>query len=108
MALGYLFILFIVLIVLEIIGLTGLFLIKNPKVNTIVFTFLALLTLLISYMGATALPSNYIFQQIVAWSWGVLAILALGMKFFSTKYTKHAKYLLAFCSAAALLDLLIM
>lgn len=114
MALGILFIVFIVLIVLEIIGLLTLLITKKSIINKVAFVFLFILTLLVSFLVATSGPSNYIFEQIVGWSWGAIAIIAFVFEFVLPKYTtnfkyqKYAKYILALSSLAAMIDLIVL
>lgn len=73
MALGTLGIIFVVLIVLAI--LLQVLLYKSS--SKIVFLLNVLLSLLLSALAFTALPSNYTGERVVAIFWAVLAIIAL-------------------------------
>lgn len=86
--------------------------IKKPILYKRAFIFVSILTLVFSFIGATSMPSNYIFEQIVGWSWGSFAILAFVFKFIlpkrvsEFKYQKYAKYILAIASLVAIIDLI--
>lgn len=80
MALGYLLILFIVLAVVSGLGISLLYLVKNQKAKTIIFYSLSVLSMGIAFINATGLPSNYLFEQLIAWSFGLLAVVAILIK----------------------------
>lgn len=75
-----LLIIFIVLAVVSGLGIAFLYLSKNTKVKTGIFYFLCVWSMIISYINATGLPSNYVVQQLIAWSFGFLAVLAIIVK----------------------------
>lgn len=77
MALSYLLILFIVIGLLSGVGIVSLFAIKNNQFKNIIFYLLAILSIFITYINVTALPSNYLFQRVLACSFGLLAILSV-------------------------------
>lgn len=80
MALGYLLILFIVLAVVSGLGVSLLYLIKNQKAKNIIFYFLGAWSMLIAFLNATGQPSNFLLEQIIAWAFGFLAIIAIIIK----------------------------
>ena len=87
MALGYLLILFIFILVVSILGISLLFLLKNQKIKDVLFYFLAIWSMLIAYLNATSLPTNYIGQQIIAWLFGSISIIAIIIKVKKTRET---------------------
>ena len=80
MALGYLSVLYLVILVLSILGISLLFFLKNSKLKNVVFYFLVIWSMLIAYLNATSLPTNYIVQQIIAWLFGYISIIAIIIK----------------------------
>lgn len=77
MALLLLLIIFIVMAVVSGLGIALLYLVKNNKIKNGLFYFLAIWAMLIAFINATSLPSNYLIQQIIAWSFGFLAIIGI-------------------------------
>lgn len=77
MALTLLLIMFIVMAVISGLGIALLYLVKNNKAKNIIFYFLAIWAMLIAFINATSLPSNYLLQQIIAWSFGFLSIIGI-------------------------------
>ena len=80
MALGYLLIFFIVMAVVSGLGLAFLYLLKNEKIKNGLFYFLAIWAMGIAYINATSLPSNYLGEQLIAWAFGFLSVLAIIIK----------------------------
>ncbi|MEG2038147.1 MAG: hypothetical protein RRZ73_00320 [Oscillospiraceae bacterium] len=105
-ALGALLVVYLVLAVLVLAGVITLFIVKKEKTNNVILVLLALLTILLSYLGATSMPTNYIFEQVIAWTWGVLAIVGVALNFFTPKFAKYTKYLVMFAAAASLIDII--
>ena len=77
----FLVILFIICIVVSIIGVFLLFFIQTRKIQNVVFFILACWALYMSYKNASAIPMNYIGEQMIAWSFGFLAAIALLMRY---------------------------
>ncbi len=80
MALGYLLILSVFILVLSILGISLLFFLKNSKLKNVVFYFLVIWSILIAYLNATSLPTNYVVKQIIAWLFGSISIISIIIK----------------------------
>ena len=80
MALGYLSVLYLFILVLSILGISLLFFLKNSKLKNVVFYFLVIWSIFITYINATSLPTNYLAQQIIAWLFGSISIIAIIIK----------------------------
>lgn len=80
MALGILLIVFIVIAVVSLFSIAALFMVKDRKINNMVFGFTVILGLVISYMAVTALPTNYTVPRVFSASMGVLAIIGVILK----------------------------
>ena len=72
MALGLLLVLFMVMSIISVMGLVLLFLLKGEKGQKAVFYFMV-----IAWMTANSYPTNYIKEQLIAWAFGALAVIAL-------------------------------
>lgn len=77
MALGYLLIFFVFILVISILGISLLFFLKNRKIKNVLFYFLVVWSILIAYLNASSLPTNYLGQQIMAWLFGSISIIAI-------------------------------
>ena len=75
MALGLLLVLFMVMSIISVMGLVLLFLLKGEKGQKAVFYFMAVWV--IAWMTANSYPTNYIKEQLIAWAFGALAVIAL-------------------------------
>lgn len=80
MALGYLLILSIFILIVNILGISLLFLLKNQKLKNILFYFLIIWSILITYINTSSLPTNYLTQQIINWLFGLIPIIAIIVK----------------------------
>ncbi|MFV0516286.1 MAG: hypothetical protein ACK5MV_02710 [Aminipila sp.] len=80
MALTVLFILFVIIIIVSVLGSAFLLLVKSPKLKSGLFYFLAIWSMLIAFLSATSLPTNYIFSQIISWAIGFIGIVAIPIK----------------------------
>ena len=76
MALGLLLVLFMVMSIISVMGLVLLFLLKGEKGQKAVFYFMAVWGMVIAWMTANSYP-NYIKEQLIAWAFGALAVIAL-------------------------------
>ena len=77
MALGYLLILFIGITVISTLGIIFLLLSKNDVIKKIMFYMLSILSILICGLEAISSPTNFIFQQIIAWLIGLISVIAI-------------------------------
>lgn len=77
MAIGYLLILFIVMSVISILGLLLMYLVKNERVKTALFYIMAVWGMVVAYLGASSLPSNFTTERILAWAFGFLSVIGL-------------------------------
>lgn len=77
MALGLLLVLFMVMSIISVMGLVLLFLLKGEKGQKAVFYFMAVWGMVIAWMTANSYPTNYIKEQLIAWAFGALAVIAL-------------------------------
>ena len=93
MALGFLMILYVSILLLAIIGIILMLTIKKEKYVNIVFVMNAVFSLILTYLHATSLPTNFYLEITVAYAFGVLTIVALVLKFGLKKYEQLAKYL---------------
>lgn len=93
MALGLLAILSVTILLLAIVGIILMFTVKNEKYVNIVFVVNAIYSLILAYLHATSLPTNYYLQITIAYAFGLLTIIALILKFGLKKYGQAAKYL---------------
>lgn len=105
MALAYLFILFIVMAVVSGLGLAFLYLFKNEKIKNGLFYFLAVWSMGITYMNVTSLPTNYLGEQLIAWAFGFLAVLALIIKIKKPEKTMFAHLLVTASILCGMTDL---
>lgn len=80
MAFIFLLVLSVFILVVGILGISLLFFLKNSKLKNVVFYFLVIWSMLIAYLNATSLPTNYIVQQIIAWLFGSISIIAIIIK----------------------------
>ncbi|WP_250278143.1 hypothetical protein [[Clostridium] colinum] len=77
MALGVLLILFISLVVISGLGTIFLFLSKNKKFKNIIFYILAILSMIISILSATSVPTNFVLEQVISLLFGLLGAIAI-------------------------------
>lgn len=77
MALGLLLILFMVMSVVCVVGLVLMFLLKKEKGQKAAFYFMSVWGMVIAWMAATSYPTNFIKEQMIAWAFGALAVVAL-------------------------------
>lgn len=77
MALGVLMILFVSLVVISGLGIVFLLLAKNKTVKKVMFYSLCILSLIIAFISASSLPSNYVLQRVFSLVVGALGIVAI-------------------------------
>ena len=80
MAIGILGILFYTVSILGFGGLILLYIIKNEKVKNILFYFLSILGIIVSFEGFISAPANDIVGKIILAIVGILPILAIIVK----------------------------
>ena len=80
MAIGILGILFYTVSILGFGGLILLYIIKNEKVKNILFYFLSILGIIVSFEGFISAPTNDIVGKIILAIVGILPILAIIVK----------------------------
>ena len=66
-----------VMSIISVMGLVLLFLLKGEKGQKAVFYFMAVWGMVIAWMTANSYPTNYIKEQLIAWAFGALAVIAL-------------------------------
>ena len=94
MALGYLFILAISLFILSMSSVVLLWTIKSPKATKNIIYITTCFSLLLTYINVTALPSNYVLQQVIGYLLGGFALVGLFMVY--RKQITGAKILICF------------
>ena len=104
-ALGALVILFAAMSVISALALLIMLLVKDEKKKKILCYFLGIWGMLIAWMSADSLPSNYIVQQIIAWGFGVLGVVGLLIQICG-KSSKHAVIARVLVSLSVVLGLL--
>ena len=65
---------------------------KNEKYVNVVFGVNAVFSLILTYLHATSLPTNFYLEITIAYAFGVLTIIAVILKFGLKKYEQLAKY----------------
>lgn len=73
-------ILFTLLIILSGIGIVLLYASKNPQTKKLSFYYLTILSIIITFLNVTSLPSNYISQIVIAFLIEGIALVAWGIK----------------------------
>ena len=71
MALGSLFILFVVMALISILGIVLLLVTKNQMVSNICFFGLLIWCVVLAYLDATSLPTNFIGEKIGKDAWQI-------------------------------------
>lgn len=105
MALSYLLILFIIIGAVSGIGIISLYKTKNDKSKNIIFYFLAIWSIVISFINVTSLPSNHLIQQIIGCSFGILAIVAVIINIKKPEKTSISHLLVTVSILCSLVDL---
>ncbi|MDD6435463.1 MAG: hypothetical protein PUF77_03615 [Clostridiales bacterium] len=77
MALGLLLVLFMVMSVISVIGTVLMFLLKENKWQKAVFYFMSVWGMVVAWMAADSYPTNFIRNQLIAWAFGALAVIAI-------------------------------
>lgn len=89
----FLLILFIALAILSGIGVAFLYISKNSKTKNLTFYCLILLSLIITALNVTSLPSNYLMERIIAMVLGAIALPGLIIKLKAPQKTSTADLL---------------
>lgn len=108
MALGILFILFVVMGLLGIISTVLLFLTKNKKTSDILMILMTAYSLIIAFLAATALPTNFVSKQIICWVISFIAVAGAGIHFGTKKQSVLSKLLVVVSVAGGLVNLFLL
>lgn len=81
MALAFLNMLFVIMTVVSISGIAFLYFYKEGKLKNIIFYLLSIWSLGIAFINITSFPSNYLTQIIIGFVLGLIALLAVIIKF---------------------------
>ncbi len=95
MAIGILFLLFMVLCIAGILGSVLLFILKQEKANDVVLILMTAYSMVIAFLSATALPVNFVSQQVICWVIGFIAVIGAGIRFGTRKSSVLSKVLVA-------------
>ena len=71
----------IALLIISVAGGVCLFVIQNEKINRVIFIFMILWTLLMTFMAFTAQPENAIYLRALAILGGALGIISFPVRF---------------------------
>ncbi len=91
MALGVLEIIFMTMMIVSGIGIICLYMTKNQKIKTGLLYFLAIWGIGIAYMNVTRFPSNELGSQLLAGVFGLLSLVAIGIKMIKADKTSLAQ-----------------
>lgn len=104
MALGVLMVTFIVLFIIAVV-LQILLYRRQNKSNNGIFIINMLFGIVLSYLAFTSLPSNYTGQRSLALVFGLVAVLALVLKFTNRKFIFVSKVMLTVTIIGTLVQL---
>lgn len=107
MAISYLSILFIVIGLFSALGITSILLIKNNNLKNNLFYLLVIWSIFVTYINVTALPSNYLTQRVIAFSFGLLAILSAIINYKNPQKAKIAQILVIISILCGIIQLFI-
>lgn len=93
MALGVLMVTYIVLLIIAAV-LQILLYRRQNKTNNGIFLVNMLLGIILAYLAFTSFPSNYTGQRSIALVFGIVAVLALILKFTNRKFIFVSKIML--------------
>lgn len=102
----FLLILFIVLTVASVLSIIFLYSSKNPKTKNNLFYVLVALSMLITFLNVTSLPTNYVMQRIISLFLGLIAVIALILKLKIPQKTSIANFLVTASVLCGLIYLL--
>lgn len=101
-----LLILFIVLAAASVLGIIFLYSSKNPKTKNSLFYVLVALSMLITFLNVTSLPTNYVMQRIISLFLGLFAVIALILKLKTPQKASIANFLVTASVLCGLIYLL--
>lgn len=104
MALGVLMVTFIVLFIIAVV-LQILLYRRQNKSNNGIFIINMLFGIVLSYLAFTSFPSNYTGQRSLALVFGLVAVLALVLKFTNRKFIFVSKVMLTVTIIGTLVQL---
>lgn len=90
-----LLIFFVTLAAVSGLGITFLYVSKNPKTKNTLFYLLMALSMFITFLNVTSLPSNYVMQKIIALGLGLISLIALIVKLKASQKTSVSNLLVA-------------
>lgn len=93
---GALLISFISMAVISICATLMLFITKEKNKQNIAFIFAGAVSIIITLLSVTALPTNWVMERCIAWLMGVPAIIGLILYFVAKKYYMLSKVLIVF------------
>lgn len=91
---GALLILFISMTVISICAALMLLITKEKNKQNIAFIFAGAVSVIITLLNVTSLPTNWVMEKCIAWLMGVPAIIGLVLYFVVKKYYMLSKILI--------------
>lgn len=110
MALGIYFIWFVVVCAISVVGLLLLFISKSGRLKKGVFYFMVVYGVLISLMGITGEPSNFVMSRLFFGAMGVMSIVGFIMHIRAVSKAQYtaAYIVIAISVVASILKLFIL
>lgn len=103
-----LLIMFIIMAIISILGISILYLTQNTKNKNIIFYFLSVWSIFVTFISTTSLPTNFIVEQIISLSFGFLAIVAVIIKIKKPEKSSFSYILVSISIVLGLLDLFLL
>lgn len=101
-----LLILFIILAAVSVLFIAFLYVSKNPKTKNTLFYLLMALSMFITFLNVTSLPSNYVIQKIIALGLGLISLIAIIVKLKDSQKTSVSNLLISASVLSGLIYLL--
>lgn len=98
-------ILYIILSILIIAGTILIYTVRKEDLYNTFFIILSVLALITAFINFTSLPGNFLFKKIIALCLGVLAVIALLLRFLVKSQPAQEKLLLTVSAIAGVLYL---
>lgn len=90
-----LLIFFVTLAAVSGLSITLLYVSKKPKTKNTLFYLLMALSMFITFLNVTSLPSNYLMQKIIALGLGLISLIALIVKLKASQKTSVSNLLVS-------------
>ncbi len=103
MALTILLIFYIILFVIAFVCVTLLWVAKKERSCLAIIWISAVFSVLVAYTSASALPSNYVMQRLIAWSFG--GVSGVSLLFYYRHQINVAKSLMSLSIALGIIQL---